>query len=57
MIYLFCIYLANKFRKKKPRDIGAADNKIPGLSKRGKRLRVKRAAISVARKPPSSDLR
>lgn len=54
MIYLLCIYLMNKMRKKKPRDIGAADNKIQRLSKPGRKLRVKRAAISAARKPPSS---
>lgn len=42
MIYLFCIYLMNRMRKKKPRDSGAADNKIQRLSKRGRRLRVKR---------------
>lgn len=57
MIYLFCIYVVNKIRKKKPRDIGAADNKILRLSKRGKGLRVKREATSAARKPPSSGLR
>jgi hypothetical protein len=56
MIYLFCIYMMNRMRKKKPRDIGAADNKILRLSKRGNRLKTKRAAISTARKPPSSDL-
>lgn len=56
MIYLFCIYLMNRMRKKKPRDSGAADNKIQRLSKRGRRLQVKRAAISAGRKPPSSGL-
>ncbi len=56
MIYLFCIYMANRMRKKKPRDIGAADNKILRLSKRGNRLKTKRAVISTAQKPPSSDL-
>lgn len=57
MIYLLCIYIMNKMRKKKPRDIGAADNKIQRLSKRGKRRTIKRAGISAARRPPSSDLR
>lgn len=47
MIYLFCIYMANRMRKKKPRDIGAADNKILRLSKRGNRLKTKQAAIST----------
>ena len=56
MIYLFCIYMVNRMRKKKPRDIGAADNKILRLSKRGNRLKTKQAAISTVRKPPSSDL-
>lgn len=57
MIYLICIYLVNVMRKKKPRDIGAADKKILRLSKRGKRVRVKLLTISAGQKPPSSDLR
>jgi len=57
MIYLICIFLMNRIRKKKPRDVGAVDNKIRRLSKRGVKLRIKRAAISAERKPPSSDLR
>lgn len=67
MIYLFCIYLVNRMRKKKPRDSGAADNKIQRLSKRGRavgpvneaspgKARVKKVTISAERKPPSSGL-
>ena len=67
MIYLLCIYLMNRMRKKKPRDIGAVDNKIQRLSKRGRavgriseaspgKARVKQVKASAARKPPSSDL-
>ncbi len=65
MMYLLCIYLMNRMRKKKPRDIGAVDNKIQRLSKRGRavgrvseappdKTRVKQVTISAARKPPSS---
>lgn len=56
MIYLFCIYLMNRMRKKKPRDIKAVNNKIRRLSQRGRRLWVKQEAISAERKPPSSGL-
>ena len=56
VIYLIIIYLVNRARKKKPRDIGAADNKILTSSKMSKRLRVKRVTISTERKPPSFDL-
>ena len=67
MIYLLCIYLMNGMRKKKPRDIGAVDNKIQRLSKRGRavgrvseappgKARVKQVTVSAERKPPSSGL-
>lgn len=67
MIYLLCIYLMNRMRKKKPRDIGAVDNKIQRLSKRGRavgrvseappgKTRFKQVTVSAERKPPSSGL-
>ncbi len=56
MIYLLCIYILNKIRKKKTKYKGAVDYKIRRLSKRGKRRRVMQATISAEQKPPSSDL-
>ena len=67
MIYLLCIYLMNRIRKKKPRNIGAVNNKIQRLRQRrlavgrvneappGK-ARVKQVTVLAERKPPSSGL-
>ena len=67
MIYLLCIYLMNRMRKKKPLNIGAVNNKIQRLTLR--RLvvgrvneappgneKVKQVTVSAVRKPPSSGL-